>query len=78
MHRDTARPICETRGAQVPRGVPPLVQVNGRKAQKRGTEFQSQCDYWPFEVLLRFLSPGWLNIINQMLVSQVGFGPVQI
>ena len=33
---------------RIPRGITALVQVNRREDKKRGTEFQSQCDYWPF------------------------------
>lgn len=33
---------------RVPSGIAAPVRVNRRGNEKRGTEFQSQCDYWPF------------------------------
>lgn len=41
-------PSVKCNEPRVPRGIPALVRVNRRGDEKRGTEFQSQCDYWPF------------------------------
>lgn len=42
--------------------------------RREGLNFNCKMIIGLFEVLLSFFSLGWLDITNQMLVSQIGFG----
>lgn len=51
-----------------------LSELIGEGMRREGLNFNHNVIIRLFELLLRFFLPGWLDITNQMLVSQISFG----